>query len=161
MELDAFWSVIDSIKDSADRASALQTRLAAIEPAEIVSFQEHFDRLFDQAYDWKLWGAAYLVNGGCSDDGFMDFRYGLISRGRAMYEAALADPDSLADTDLGPDEIEDEMFGYAASTVYEQKTGQDLPRSDALAVDPTGAEWDFDDVDEGNRHLPKIAAKFL
>jgi hypothetical protein len=36
-----------------------------------------------------------LINGGMSDDGFTDFRYWLISRGRDVYERALADPDSL------------------------------------------------------------------
>jgi hypothetical protein len=42
-----------------------------------------------------LWAAAYLIEGGC-DDGFMDFRAGLMLQGRTAFEAAVADPDSLA-----------------------------------------------------------------
>ena len=57
-------------------------------------------RLFWQrmtdAQTWDLWGAAYLVNGGCSDDGFVYFRAWLISQGRAIYTAAVENPDSMA-----------------------------------------------------------------
>ncbi len=49
------------------------------------------------AYAWPVWGAAYLVEGGCSDDAFMDFRDGLVLAGRATFERTLADPDTLAD----------------------------------------------------------------
>jgi hypothetical protein len=44
----------------------------------------------------RVWGAAYLIHGGCSDDGFADFRAGLIALGRTRYEDAVAKPDSLA-----------------------------------------------------------------
>jgi hypothetical protein len=50
-----------------------------------------------ESYRWDLWGAAYLINGGCSDDGFDYFRGWLLSQGRAIWQATLADPDSLAD----------------------------------------------------------------
>jgi hypothetical protein len=46
--------------------------------------------------DRDQWGAAYLANGGCSDDGFDYFRGWLIGQGRKVYETVLADPDSLA-----------------------------------------------------------------
>ena len=32
-------------------------------------------------YRWDMWAAAYLIGGGCSDDGFIDFRAGLIAQG--------------------------------------------------------------------------------
>jgi len=40
-----------------------------------------FRRYLNKAYTWDLWGAAYLINGGCSDDGFEYFRRWLVSRG--------------------------------------------------------------------------------
>ena len=49
----------------------------------------------DRAYRQELWGAAYLINGGCSDDGFVYFLGWLIAQGRDVYQAALPDPDSL------------------------------------------------------------------
>jgi len=74
-----------------------------------------------QAYRWDLWGAAYIIGGGCSDDGFIDFQYGLIAKGREIYESALANPDSLADLAI-PGEIPNELFGYVADNVYEDLT---------------------------------------
>ncbi len=52
----------------------------------------------------------------------MDFRYGLISRGRSVFERALADPDSLADVadDTTDGFIPNEDFGYVAQRVYQK-----------------------------------------
>lgn len=105
-------------------------------------------------------GAAYLMHGGCSDDGFIDFRYTLISKGRVVYENALTDPDSLAAP--GPDlEMENELFGYVAGEVFEEKTKGEIPRSDSSAPDdPTGEAWDFDDDAENKSRLPKLYALY-
>lgn len=43
------------------------------------------------------WQAAYLINGGCSDDGFEYFRGWLLTQGREVFERAVALPDTLAD----------------------------------------------------------------
>jgi hypothetical protein len=42
-------------------------------------------------------GAAYLLNFGCSDDGLDYFRGWLLTQGRAIWEAALQNPDGLAE----------------------------------------------------------------
>ena len=96
MNIDEFWQVIEKGKESDEPEEIISEELKKLSPEEIISYQEQFDSLFDKAYRWDLWGAAYLIGGGCSDDGFMDFRYGLISRGRKVYEDALNNPDSLA-----------------------------------------------------------------
>ena len=102
-----------------------------------------------------------MINGGCSDDGFIDFRYGLISQGRDIYEAAVKDPDSLADAPIGLEAIDDEMFGYVASELYEEKASKNMPRKEAAVSEPGGEDWDFDDQVECRRKLPKLAEKFL
>ena len=38
-----------------------------------------------------LWDAAYLINGGCSDDGFDYFRGWLVDQGRETFERCLAE----------------------------------------------------------------------
>jgi hypothetical protein len=156
MDIAKFWEIIEKGKDSDSPEEFISEALKKLTPTEIVSYQEHFDTLHEQAYRWDLWGAAYLIGGGCSDDGFMDFRYGLISKGRDIYEKALENPDALAS--LGPDiEIENETFGYIAQEVYEEITGNEIPRKDYTgASDPLGEEWDFDDRDENSRHLPEL-----
>ncbi|MGJ8638783.1 MAG: DUF4240 domain-containing protein [Opitutaceae bacterium] len=160
MNIEQFWSLIENIKNSQEPESDIKTELRKLSAEEIVSYQEHFDTLHEQAYSWKLWGAAYLIGGGCSDDGFMDFRYGLISKGKDIFEKAVSDPDSLAF--LGEDaEIENESFGYSAHEIYEEMTGNDIPRKDfTQAEEPTGAEWDFDDEEENQKHLPKLSEIF-
>ena len=76
-----------------------------------------------------MWGAAYVIHGGCSDDGFEYFRRWLISRGRKAYEAALADPDSLAQLDVrpGPNGVwEFERIYYVAMKVFNKKGEGDV-----------------------------------
>ena len=56
-----------------------------------------------------------MINGGSSDDGFHYFRAWLISRGQAVYEAAVANPDSLAGlTEPERDDYEfEDLWGVA------------------------------------------------
>jgi hypothetical protein len=106
MDKNRFWAIIEASKkkakgESIDERSAaqldtLKQELAKLEPEEIVEFQEVWDTVFDEAYDWGLWGAAYILGGGCSDDGFIDFRSWLITQGQTVYENALKDPETLA-----------------------------------------------------------------
>jgi hypothetical protein len=70
----------------------------------MVGFCNHFDSADVGAYTRSLWGAAYVMHGGCSDDSFSDFRATLISHGRTIYDAALADTESLADLNFGNEE---------------------------------------------------------
>ena len=148
MNLGDFWEIIEKGKDSDDPESVLATQLEELEPSEIESFQDHFDSLIDKAYRWDLWGAAYMIGGGCSDDGFIDFRYALISKGKEVYERALENPDSLSD--LGPEaELDNEAFGYVAQQVYEEIKGCDMPRSQRIQSEESmGEEWDFEDRTE-------------
>src|SRR5205823_6840092 len=44
-------------------------------------------------YRHDMWAGAYLIGGGCSDDGFISFRARLIAQGRDWYKKA--SPDSL------------------------------------------------------------------
>ena len=120
-----------------------------------------FHRISDQGYGWPLWGAAYLLNGGCGDDGFDDFRGWLVTRGRAVFEAALADPDSLADV-VTTDELSEvaceDVLG-AAWEAHQQLTGRNLPAGSARAPRPElGEGWDFDDDAEMRRRYPRISA---
>lgn len=162
MDIAQFWELNAGL-DPEDAADQLRVRLSALDPEEIVSYQEHFDRAFASAYQWNLWAAAYIIEGGCSDDGFTDFRYGLISRGRSVFEAAIADPDSLVVVAVdSPDGfIPNEDFGYVARKVYESKTELDMPDNDVpYPSDPSGESWDFDDQQLCEQTLPKLWAKF-
>jgi len=162
MTREQFWKLVDRVKGTKKREVAIAKLLRKLTPSEIVSYQEHFDTLTRQAYRWDLWGAAYIIGGGCSDDGFIDFQYGLIAQGREIYESALASPDSLADLAI-QGEIPNELFGYVADHVYEDLTGEDeipRPSSRKKTPNPLGEEWDFDDAVQNARRLPKLWAKY-
>lgn len=153
MDIDQFWKIVESGKDSEDPETVVREELARLAPEEIATFQAHFDSQFARAYRWNLWGAAYIIEGGCSDDGFMDFRYALISKGREIFEAALRDPDTLAEADI----VSNEEFGYVAEEAYEAATGNELPRDTVdWPEEPAGESWDFDDAKENARRLPKL-----
>src|SRR5262245_38314299 len=85
MTKDTFWDLIDKSfrdvgKDQMDGLSArlrrdrqldcLLDRLKMLEPEEIVQFQRCLEECVRDAYRWDLWAVAWIVNGGCSDDGF-------------------------------------------------------------------------------------------
>src|SRR5437870_12899709 len=81
-----FWKIVDHVKGTKGPEVAIAKLLRKLTAPELISYQEHFDRFFRAVYRWDLWGAAYIIGGGCSDDGFIDFRYGLIAMGREIYE---------------------------------------------------------------------------
>src|SRR6185369_13592042 len=75
--------------------NVLVMHLEKLSPEKIVGFRLRTDKLLYDSYNSEMWCAGYLMNGGCSDDGFEYFRLWVISRGREVYENAKADPDSL------------------------------------------------------------------
>lgn len=141
----------------------LQAELKRFEPAEIIEWNHIFDRLAARAYTVDLWGAAYLINGGASDDGFYYFRCWLIGMGQAVYEAAIAVPDSLADAVAPRVDAEAEIYA-AAHSAWMAVTGR--PDTDPYPArneraELRGEDWDFDDDQEVRRRLPRLAALYL
>jgi hypothetical protein len=162
MDDDRFWAFIGAARDAAgddveDRVSGLEQVLLNHHPEEVAEFRQKYDEMLARAYRWDLWGAAFVMIGGCSDDGFRYFRDWLISEGEATFEAALADPESLADV-AQDDEFELESFGYVAGEVYEQMTDSPLPASKSLEpAEPVGRAWEEDDLPG---LFPRLARKF-
>jgi hypothetical protein len=113
-------------------------------------------------------GAAYVVHGGCSDDGFEYFRRWLISRGRDVYEPALADPDNLAQLEVRPgtDGVwEFELIYYVAQQVFEEKGGEDdvrdysEPEAGLVGPAPSGEPFEEDDEHLARRY-PNLWRRF-
>ncbi|MEU8134134.1 DUF4240 domain-containing protein [Streptodolium elevatio] len=193
MDIDRFWAIVEDARTAARESGVpvhevLVDRLSELSVPEILAYGVRYDEAHDAVYRWDMWAAAYLIFGGCSDDGFVDFRAGLIAAGRTWYERAAADPDCLAGH---PDAAErsgarlEEVFaqeevGYAAAMAYERVTGDldgfhaALERHEeeagagagaAEAVgdvgdDSMGEYFRFDD-DEMRRRLPRLAALFV
>lgn len=137
----------------------VRQRLSGLSLQGLLEFHSLFNRLMDDAYSWDLWGAAYLINGGCSDDGFAYFRSWLISRGGVTYEAAVRDADSLADiVDVPRDEYEFEDLWGLALEIYKERTSVEPPSIEqGIRVEPEGRRWDFNDDEQVSRRLPRLA----
>lgn len=164
-----FWKIIEHARADADGdpnavGEGVQEQLTKFSPVEIVSFDTIMASKVSAAYTHKLWGAAYLLNGGCSDDGFYYFRGWLLAQGQKVYEAAVADPDTLArfaDPDDDYHECEDLL--YAAMHAYKTVAGEEMPmrpNESQQSLEPSGEPWDFDDAQATARYLPRLARKY-
>ncbi|MFE7592611.1 DUF4240 domain-containing protein [Kitasatospora sp. NPDC057512] len=164
-----FWQIIDDTRDAADgdpdeQADLLVERLLQLTPDDVIDFARLFQARFRRAYRTDLWGAAYLLLDGASDDSFDYFRFWLIGQGREVFEGGLAEPDDLADLLPEFDEEEDgdaEDLGYAADEAYERLTGLPLPEvGGRQAEQPSGPVLDFDDPDVMAKRYPKLWERY-
>lgn len=101
MDAKAFWEVIDTAREEAgldDNAfmSSLAHKLQVLPDEALIGFDHQLQQQMDRAYTSDLWGAAYVINGGCSDDGFAYFRGWLIAQGSQVFEMAVRNPETLA-----------------------------------------------------------------
>lgn len=170
MDDDRFWRLIDQSRASADgsvedQTDSLTTTLATLPAQEIAAFDVAFAAHRDQLYSWDLWGAAYLLRGGCSDDCFTDFRSWVVAQGQDYFQAVRTDPQALADGRLKDvsQVAEAELLSYAAMDAYEQATGREIftdypsrPGPETTA-EPTGQEWDEDDEDALRARYPRLS----
>ncbi|MGV2919528.1 DUF4240 domain-containing protein [Streptomyces alfalfae] len=171
MDETEFWEIVDSTREAAggdpeDHAELLVERLVGSDPDAVLDFARHFEARYNRAYRWDLWGAAWVLLGGASDDAFDYFRCWLIGQGRAVYEGAVHDPDDLADLLDDFDEDLDgdgEELGYAADEAYEQLTGLVAPDLGIQPAppEPSGAPIDFEDDAVMARHYPKLWERFM
>lgn len=171
-----FWALIDKSRERAkekklrrgedfiDRhIKELTQMLRELSAGELIAFDRRFDFYHALAYRWDLWAIAYWLHAGCSDDGFNDFRSCLISLGKATFFRALKDPDSLAEVVGRRDApyLQAEGFQYVASTVYKEKTKEEMPEGKTYRpAKPAGRRIDHDNEAVMRRHFPKTVAKF-
>lgn len=189
MDIDTWWGLVERARDTAgDRADdrdapddplpgALTDVLAALEPGRIAEFAVTAVEVSRSAYRWPLWNAAHLIEGGCGDDGFTDFRDGLALLGRETFTRVVADPDALAGLPVVIRMARGERgwIGYESlravvNAAHRRRTGEtaslDAAVEEALSererpAGPAGESWDAED-DEANRgRLPRLAALFL
>ena len=158
-----FWRLIETTGAESRGNTELHEKLlcaslAQLGPDACLGFDRILGELMGESNDWALWGAAYLIHGGCSDDGFDYFRGWLIAQGEAVFTRAVRDPDSLADVldsvgDEGVYEFEELL--YAGWWTYEMLTGRQAPPRGLAPATMRGVHWEEDDLP---RLLPRLAA---
>ncbi|MFJ6417135.1 DUF4240 domain-containing protein [Paeniglutamicibacter sp. NPDC091659] len=156
-----FWDIIDRSREASEgsterQAAELEEILAAMPPEQIASFNATFVSKSLKLYTWELWGAAYVLVGGCLDDCFDYFRNWVVGQGNEYYKAVKRDAQVLADGRLVSDtEIGDaELLAYAGEEAYLRSSGgrdlyEDYPESPSTIAEegPSGTAWDEEEVE--------------
>ncbi len=167
-----FWTLIERAKTSSEdiesQVELLTEFLSQRSVDDIFEFRRIIDQQYVNSYSYDLWGAAYLINGGCTTEGFEHFRGWLIAKGRTVFQSALENPDNLAkyvqesDDDFGEYEAEDMMC--VAEKAFELKTGQAAEefndKNPRTPYPEISQDWDFDDEEEMQKRYPKLWKKF-
>ncbi len=165
MDEDQFWKIVQTTKDNSngdfeEQQEELANELRKLTPDDIILFGNRFRFFRGQANTWELWGAIYIIHGGCGDDSFNDFREWVIGQGKDLYYKTIKDPESLVEFDTDTmDEIEWEGLGYVPSTAFKEITGQEMPYPFREQIDTTGNEWE-EGSDDLKNMFPRLAAKF-
>lgn len=175
-ERGTFWRLIELSRKGSEgdpyvQLENLRQRLSKLSEDELRSFDRIFWELMDESYRADLWGAAYIIKGGCSDDSFDYFRGWLIMQGEKPFTEALSDPDGLAprarrDRELGSEFEFEDILGVAGA-IFEARTGrsdfnQDQPTRQPDLIGDLEAWSDVDSTGENARRLyPRLCKLFL
>ncbi|MGW2091465.1 DUF4240 domain-containing protein [Promicromonospora sukumoe] len=196
MDVERFWLVVDEIRGRAEAVGAqdgaalwdcvVDVLAGRLDAQEILAFNAVATDLAHQADTSAMVAAMFLIEGYVSDDTFMDFRDGVILRGRRTFEAALNDPDSLVDHPIvvgsTPSaraaglrgEISFESIASTAVDAWVRVTGaededdfwevasevENEARAAQVAPAQPDEPWDVSDPDEIRRRLPRLAERF-
>lgn len=163
----SFWSIIEAARKAAPGdaevfAESVREQLEKLPATDIIAFQSDLDALMDRMFHWDLWGAAHIMNFGCSDDGFEYWRGWLIAQGQQICEAAIANPESLATAKLSygePGQFECESLLYMPAEALDDKSDDEMPRASNRPTEPAGEMWE-EDGDDLEKKFPKLFAKF-
>ena len=162
MDEDGFWEIVQRAHDLSggdmdQKCDALRQLIPALSKDEALAFAQHFDAMMDKAYNWPLWGAAYVINGGCGDDTLLrlsrrvDFPGTPGLRARAC-RSGFAGGRGLRRIRRG----RRRQINMPSPMAVEAVAGSSPPRVCAPAQ-PSGTEWQEDRVYD---LFPKLAAKF-
>ena len=165
MDEEKFWQIIKTSKDKSGndferQQIELANVLSKLSPDDIILFGNRFRYFRGQANSWELWGAIYIIHGGCSDDSFNDFREWVIGQGKDFYYKTIKNPETLTEIDQHEiEEVDLEGLGYVPSTVFELITGQNMPYPFQEQIETTGKEWS-EEGDDLKNMFPTLYAKY-
>lgn len=167
MTEEKFWSIIEN----SHRGRDLKECLTQLSEDELFGFRYWWEYFCHMSYKQDLWAVAYIVLGGCGDDGFDYFRFWLIAQGRQVFYDALKNADTLCDvfSELedpeGDDYPEQEELDYVVMTVLGERTGDEdyfytadyeLPKYEHEIV----FEWNEDDEESLRKVCPRTFDKW-
>lgn len=143
MEEGEFWSLISESRRRSsgrydDQIIELTDLLEHKKLSEIIAFNKAFVALDNRANDFRYWEAAYALNGGCSDDLFIDFRAWWIGQGKNKFYWSVKFPRLLFFFAVRDMFQQYEGLQYCANNAYENLNGHELPSDDVGYEDTRG-----------------------
>lgn len=167
MTEEKFWTIIEN----SNCGRNLKACLTPLSEEELFGFRYWWEYFCNLSYKQDLWAVAYVVLGGCSDDGFDYFRFWLIAQGRKVFYNALENADTMCDVfskledPEGDDYPAQEELDYAVQRVLGERTGDE---DYYYAVDyslPNYAhkiefEWEEDDEESIRKVCPRTFDKW-
>lgn len=126
LDIDLYWQIIENSLQDADtleqQEDNLIEELSHLTAEDIIGFRLRTEFFMFQSYSNELWCAASIMNDGCDDDGFQNFRLWLISQGKQIFTDAMVDPDNLStyfEEGFNEDDLyEFEIFGVVANKAF-------------------------------------------
>jgi len=167
-----FWGIIGR----SNQGRNLADELSKLAEDELFGYHYWWNYFHRQAYKQDLWAVAYVVMGGCSDDGFIDFCNWLISRGKSVYMNACENADSLCGefeklTDDDHDYPSQEELAYVPMEVFKEKFDKDFYDAEFKAQEhiefeetpfpSITFEWEEDDEESIRKVCPHTFDKWL
>lgn len=142
-----FWDIISKAQSGSESETVLRLEdlLVAYAPKAIRDAAKLAQTFLLDAYREEIWALAYLLQDGCSDDAFEDFRNWMILMGQQAFNAVLSAPDEFDPASFeGADTGAAGGLMSAFENAYLARSGKPLilPRSKTprIALDEAGFE---------------------
>ncbi len=187
VKVDEFWSLIEASRRAGptqdQREAFLCKRLWHAPRSHLLDFVQHLSATREPANTYRLWRAADVIMGGhCGTDSFHYFQMWLVGLGRDAYDAAIADPDTLASVAevrrlaslprpwQDADHPDWESLEYVACEIGEQRTDIDGDIRDVVSYErgvrlrmdpnPDDADWCLLNSTAVSQRYPRLWALF-
>lgn len=141
MSLALFWEIIADAQSGSESETILriEDRMTNYTAKAVRDAAKLAQDCLTEACREDVWALAYVLQDGCSDDAFEDFRNWMMLKGQAMFEGIMAGPDLF-----DPGAIDGADFGAAGGLMsafenaYMSRAGKPLilPRRKTVKFDP-------------------------
>lgn len=172
-----FWELVDESRAEVAKTfqwpsgmqvgGAIRRHLTRLAPVEILEFDLWLRGQAALADRWEFAAACFLICGYASEDGFAEFRFGLVGLGRADFHAVLADPDgglaglpvvrAMAAGHASPFTIHGEQIQSAAAEAYGDRYWEDRAE---IEFTPLATRFRAADAPEFAARLPRLLEQF-
>ena len=158
---DSFWEIINESNENSVTASEftsnLESTLEKLKRSEISKFNKILLEKYDKLNSWDLLAIAYIVMGGCSDDGFDYFKMWIITQGKKVYEAAIRGPGPISKILKCRWGCQCEGLFSTVNNAFFSRSGKNI-KTIGISGKIFGEKWDESELEERYKDEIKLLA---